>query len=197
MPGPQSRAPISRFRPSAHALKLIGDFPYQIALVRSFSTFPRRAACRTQTTRPPAAMLANPERRRNATTCLNNSEAENTLARALFFNRLGELRDRTFQGQFYRASGQNLQTNSIVYWNTLYLEPAFAELNRESVVTPPDVIRHITPLGWQHISLTGDYIFAPTDGADLTQTIAAGNLHPHSISTLCSQNSDRSATFVP
>ncbi|KOF12631.1 hypothetical protein AC244_33435 [Ensifer adhaerens] len=29
----------------------------------------------------------------------------NTLARALFYNRLGELRDRTFESQFYRAPG--------------------------------------------------------------------------------------------
>ena len=42
-----------------------------------------------------------------------------------------------------------------------------AELNREGIVTPPDVIKHITPLGWQHISLTGDYIWTPTDSADL------------------------------
>ncbi|MDP0984024.1 Tn3 family transposase, partial [Klebsiella variicola] len=32
----------------------------------------------------------NPEMRRNATAGLNKSESQNTLARALFFNRLGE-----------------------------------------------------------------------------------------------------------
>nr|WP_245416008.1 Tn3 family transposase [Mesorhizobium denitrificans] len=109
----------------------------------------------------------NPEMRRNATAGLNKSEAQNTLARALFFNRLGELRDRTFESQFYRASGLNLLINAIVYWNTLYLDPAFTELNQEGVATPPDVIKHITPLGWQHISLTGDYIWTPTDSFDL------------------------------
>ena len=109
----------------------------------------------------------NPEMRRNATAGLNKSEAQNTLARALFFNRLGELRDRTFESQFYRASGLNLLINAIVYWNTLYLEPTFAELNREGIATPADVIKHITPLGWQHISLTGDYIWTPTDSLDL------------------------------
>ncbi|NKB84535.1 transposase [Ochrobactrum grignonense] len=57
--------------------------------------------------------------------------------------------------------------NAIVYWNTLYLEPAFAELNREGTITPPEIIKYITPLGWQHISLTGDYIWTPTDGLDL------------------------------
>jgi hypothetical protein len=38
---------------------------------------------------------------------------------------------------------------------------------REGIPTPPDVLKHITPLGWQHISLTGDYIWTLTDGADL------------------------------
>ncbi|MGQ2953051.1 MAG: Tn3 family transposase, partial [Agrobacterium sp.] len=109
----------------------------------------------------------NPEMRRNATVGLNKSESQNTLARALFFNRLGELRDRTFESQFHRASGLNLLINAIVYWNTLYLEPAFAELNRDGIPTPLDIIKHITPLGWQHISLTGGYIWTPTDGVDL------------------------------
>ncbi|WP_234906835.1 Tn3 family transposase [Rhizobium rhizogenes] len=61
----------------------------------------------------------------------------------------------------------NLLINAIVYWNTLYLEPAFGELNREGIPAPSDVIKHITPLGWQRISLTGDYIWTPTDGDDL------------------------------
>jgi len=56
----------------------------------------------------------SPEMRRNATAGLNKSEAQNTLARALFFNRLGELRDRTFESQFYRAFGLNLLINVIV-----------------------------------------------------------------------------------
>jgi len=45
--------------------------------------------------------------------------------------------------------------------------PAFSEQNREGIPTPPGVIKHITPLGWQHISLTGDYIWTPTNGVDL------------------------------
>lgn len=89
----------------------------------------------------------SPEMRRNATAGLNKSEAQNTLARALFFNRLGELRDRTFESQLYRASGLNLLINVIVYWNTLYLEPAFADLNRNGIATPPEVVKHIAPLG--------------------------------------------------
>ena len=41
---------------------------------------------------------------------LNKSEAKNALAHAVFFNRLGELRDRSFENQRYRASGLNLSS---------------------------------------------------------------------------------------
>ena len=50
---------------------------------------------------------------------LNKGEARNALARAVFFNRLGEIRDRSFEQQRYRASGLNLVTAAIVLWNTL------------------------------------------------------------------------------
>ncbi len=42
------------------------------------------------------------------------------LARAVFFNRLGEIRDRGFEQQRYRASGLNLVT-AIVLWSMVYL----------------------------------------------------------------------------
>ncbi len=51
---------------------------------------------------------------------LNKGEARNSLARAVFFNRLGEIRDRSFEQQRYRASGLNLVTAAIVLWNTVY-----------------------------------------------------------------------------
>jgi len=51
----------------------------------------------------------------------------NALARAVFFNRLGEIRDRSFEQQ-HRASGLNLVTAAIVLWNTVYLERAAAAL---------------------------------------------------------------------
>jgi hypothetical protein len=59
---------------------------------------------------------------------LNKGEAKNALARAVFFNRLGELRDRSFENQRYRASGLNLVVAAIVLWNTVYLERAIKGL---------------------------------------------------------------------
>jgi len=55
----------------------------------------------------------NLRRRTNAN--LNKGEARNALARAVFFNRLGELRDRTFENQRHRASGLNLVSAAITF----------------------------------------------------------------------------------
>lgn len=43
--------------------------------------------------------LQDPDLRRKVTAGLNKGEARNTLARAVFFNRLGEIRDRSFEQQ--------------------------------------------------------------------------------------------------
>lgn len=90
--------------------------------------------------------------RRRTQAGLNKGEARNALARALFFNQLGELRDRRFENQSYRASGLNLLVAAIILWNTRYLERAVGAL-----AIPDDLAHHIAPLGWEHISLTGDY----------------------------------------
>src|SRR3546814_2429433 len=56
--------------------------------------------------------LRDPALRRRANAGLNKGEARNALARAIFFNRLGEMRDRSFENQAYRASGLNLLVRS-------------------------------------------------------------------------------------
>lgn len=68
--------------------------------------------------------LKDIELRRRIHAGLNKGEARNGLMRAVFFNPLGELRDRTYENQRYRASGLNLVVAAIVLWNTAYLERA-------------------------------------------------------------------------
>ena len=68
--------------------------------------------------------IQNPNLRRRVQVGLNKGESRTALARAVFFNRLGEIRDRSFEQQRYRASGLNLVTAAIVLWNTTYLERA-------------------------------------------------------------------------
>lgn len=105
--------------------------------------------------------------RRRAQAGLNKGEARNALARAIFFCQLGELRDRTFENQAYRASGLNLIVAAVILWNTRYLTRAAADLGVD-----PDLMRHVAPLGWEHLSLTGDYAW------DAEDQPAPGELRP-------------------
>jgi len=90
---------------------------------------------------------------------LNKGEARNALARAVFLNRLGELRDRRFENQRYRASGLNLVVTAIILWNTVYLERAIQALRDSGQDIDETLLPHLSPLGWEHINLTGDYIW--------------------------------------
>lgn len=102
--------------------------------------------------------IDDPELRRTTGQELNKGEARNSLARAVFIHRLGEIRDRTYENQQHRASGLNLLVTAIILWNTRYLESAVAAL-RQCEDVPDHLLAHLSPLGWEHVNLTGDYVW--------------------------------------
>ena len=103
--------------------------------------------------------LEGPELRRQTSRELNKGESRNSLARAVFIHRLGEIRDRTYENQQHRASGLNLLVTAIILWNTRYLNRAIAAL-REVEDVPDHLLAHLSPLGWEHVNLTGDYVWS-------------------------------------
>lgn len=103
---------------------------------------------------------------------LNKGEARNALARAVFFNRLGEIRDRSFEQQRYRASGLNLVTAAVVLWNTVYLERVAQALRGNGHTVDNALLQYLSPLGWEHINLTGDYLWRSS------AKIGAGKFRP-------------------
>ena len=78
------------------------------------------------------------------------------------FHRLGRLHDRTAQAQQHRASGLALITAATALWNTVYLGRALSKARRNGDQIPDTLFAHFAPLGWQHLNLTGDYLW----GAD-------------------------------
>jgi TnpA family transposase len=106
--------------------------------------------------------IEDPELRRDTGRELNKGESRNSLARAVFFHRLGEIRDRTYENQQHRASGLNLLISAITLWNTRYLNRAVTSL-RETEEAPDRLLAHLSPLGWEHINLTGDYVWSPVE----------------------------------
>jgi len=101
--------------------------------------------------------LQDPDLRRRSHVGLNKGEQQNALRRAVFFNRLGEIRDRSYENQTHRASGLNLLVAAIILWNTTYLQRAVDHLRNQGQHPLPGDLVHLSPLGWEHINLTGDY----------------------------------------
>ncbi len=61
--------------------------------------------------------------------------------------------------QSFRASGLSLVAVAIVHWNTVYFDRAVQHLRAQGVTIPDDLLAHVAPLGWEHIALTGDYVW--------------------------------------
>ena len=59
--------------------------------------------------------------------------------------------------QQQRAQGLNLVVAAIILWNTLELARAIEELRGEGVEMTAEQLRHLSPMDWEHIGLTGDY----------------------------------------
>ena len=100
---------------------------------------------------------SSPALRRRCQAGLNKGEAAHKLKRAVFFHERGELRDRSFESQAFRASGLNLVVSAIVHWNTVYLDRAVTQLKRAGRNIPDLLLKHVSPLSWEHINLTGIY----------------------------------------
>jgi Tn3 transposase DDE domain len=53
----------------------------------------------------------------------------------------------------------NLVVAAIVLWNTAYVERATRHLRAGGEKIPSELMPYLAPLAWQHINLTGDYIW--------------------------------------
>ena len=62
--------------------------------------------------------ITNKSLRRRIQRGLNKGEAMNAFARAIFFGKRGEFRERELQDKLQRASALNILINSISFWNT-------------------------------------------------------------------------------
>jgi len=134
-------------------------------LLRKFAAYPRqhelavalREIGRVERTLFIIDWLLDADMQRRAQIGLNKGEAHHALKNALRIGRQGEIRDRTTEGQHFRMAGLNLLAGIIIYWNTKHLGNAVAVRRRTGLDCSPDLLAHISPLGWAHIILTGEY----------------------------------------
>lgn len=102
----------------------------------------------------------DPALRRLVTAELNKGEARNSLARAVAFHRLGRFRDRGHENQQTRAAALNLVTAAIILFNCRHLGRALNAMRARGMDIDEALIPQLSPLGWDHINLTGDYVWS-------------------------------------
>ncbi len=118
--------------------------------------------------------ITNESLRRRIQRGLNKGEAMNGFARAIFFGKRGEFRERELQDQLQRASALNILINAISIWNTTYLQKAIDHL-KQNYTFDESLLKHISPLGWEHINLLGEYNF------DVKNILESDELRPLNI----------------
>jgi Tn3 transposase DDE domain/Domain of unknown function (DUF4158) len=101
--------------------------------------------------------LADRDLQRRVQIGLNKGEAHHALKRAISFHRRGEIRDRTSDGQHHRIAALNLLAAIIIYWNSWKLGEVLGRMMEAGQAPAPDLLPHVSPLGWEHINLTGEY----------------------------------------
>ena len=134
-------------------------------LLRKFASYPRqhdlavalREIGRIERTLFIIDWLLDADMQRRAQIGLNKGEAHHALKNALRIGRQGEIRDRTAEGQHYRMAGLNLLASIVIFWNTDQLGKAVQRRQKAGLDCAPELLAHISPLGWAHILLTGEY----------------------------------------
>jgi TnpA family transposase len=143
-------------------------------ILRKLGTTPRQGALslamreigRIERTLHTLDWIENIGLRADTTDVLNKGEARHTLARAVAFHRLGRFRDRSHERQSHRAAALNLVTACIGLFNSRYLSRAVTDLRQKGTVIDDQRLRRLLPLGWDHINLTGDYIWTESAAYD-------------------------------
>ena len=64
-----------------------------------------------------------------------------------------------------RIAGMNLLAVVIIFWNTARLGEIVDGIQAEGYDVPVELLRHVTPLGWEHIILTGGPLWGSCSAA--------------------------------
>ena len=134
-------------------------------ILRQLASFPRqnelaialREIGRIERTIFVLTWISSIDLQRRAQMGLNKGEAHHALKRALNFNRRGEITDHTSENQHLRMMYLNLLAAIVIYWNTKHLGIIIHNMRQQGIHVPLEKLAHLSPLGWEHIILTGFY----------------------------------------
>jgi TnpA family transposase len=142
----------------------VGDRPTQLALAE-FG--------RIEKTLHSLNYIDDKNLRRGTLLQLNRTEGRHSLARDVFHDKRGELRQRYREGQEDQLRALGLVVNIIVLWNTIYMDAALNQLRAEGHEVLDEDIARLSPfIHVQHINLLGRYSFS------VPEAVKRGELRP-------------------
>lgn len=97
--------------------------------------------------------------RRRILTQLNRGEGRHAVVRAICYGQRGEIRKRYREGQEDQLGALGLVTNTVVLWNTLYMQEALSWMRSNREETGVEDIARLSPLIHGHINMLGHYTF--------------------------------------
>ena len=110
--------------------------------------------------------------RRRVLTQLNRHEGRHDLARDVFHGGRGELHQRYREGQEDQLGALGLVVNTIVLWNTIYMDAALQQLKKEGYPVRDEDVARLSPTMRPHINMLGRHSFA------IPEEVARGELRP-------------------
>ncbi len=170
-------------RPSGRATPSLrdapGDAPIQIDAVPKLIVAPQSVTTRRSGLAQALRQMGRIERtlftldwindeqlRKTTTAELNKGESRNSLARAVNLHRLGRFRDRNQENLSIRASALNLVVTAIVHWNTIYTGRVVGPLREAGKTVSEHLLASLSPLTWELLNLTGDYLWEDKPALD-------------------------------
>lgn len=103
---------------------------------------------------------------------LNRQELRHKLGRRVHHGDRGEIRSSLRQGQEQQLGVLGLALNTIVHWNTIYMQETVRQLIAAGTPPLPADIARLSPIAWRHINFLGRYDFS------LPDAVANGGLRP-------------------
>ena len=103
--------------------------------------------------------ICTEQQQRRVSKQLNKGEGLHDLRQWLLFVDRRELKHSQLQNQANQASVLTFVTNSIIVWNTIYMQAVIDQLEKEGYVIDPRDLPYISPCRFNHINKHGKLAF--------------------------------------
>ena len=109
------------------------------------------------------SLMDDKDHRRRLLTQLNMGESEHALKRAVFYWKRGQLYQTTREGQEDQLYALEVVANTIIIWNTIYMQKAIESMEKAGYVIDEKDKARLKPFRHENINIVGSYSFEDSE----------------------------------